>query len=754
MDFFKLIKTLNSAQSPWQITLAVTLGMISGFLPLFTPLNFLILFIAFTLNIPLAVFFLMSALFATLGLLLDPLFASIGYSVLTEPSLNALFTQMYNSTPMLWTSYNYTILMGSLLVALVLAVPMFFILNPLIDKYRELLEAKFKDSKYFSWLNPYSEKNLKKKPGILRLWAAAVFLIIVGIITAILLLIIDPLIKYTLEYTLSKATGRTTYIDSVDTKVFETTLKLSNISILSQDNSDSDDITIDSVKLKLNTQHLLEKKYDFEIISFGNITLNTKVQKHQEEHITQSVDSSISATKKSLKETPKPALPSVDALIAKEGLASVKTAKEMKREMTKIKEKWSKVAKGSEQKEKLASLKKQLKDLEKKAKEVKNIQQIPAILEDAKKLKSDIKSFKREMEALNDEYKKDKKLIEKYIADIKTLPMKDYEHLKSKYSLDQNGAMNLIGTHFSSSLEKYLRMGTKYYAMIEPYISSDDAKEEEIQQERMKGKWIKYARVHPYPDFVIRRLNANIIKNKYNFDVKIKDISDDQKLYAKPIVGGMRSKSEDYKLFAIDFEHNNLHETTLTTIKSKVQKFKLERYQPMAKLSLENSLINSDASAIIKEYSSLNAKVATKFLQTKLNYTSSGSSTDEIIKSILGDIKSFNISSTIGGTLKEPKISLKTDIDEKLKKGVQKQLNKQIAKYKAKLKVAIQQEFTKQLGDMDLGEFNDIEKILNANEKDSDALESLLKKNVSKEAMQKQLQSKGIEKLKSKLKFW
>ena len=161
---------------------------------------------------------------------------------------------------------------------------------------------------------------------------------------------------------------------------------------------------------------------------------------------------------------------------------------------------------------------------------------------------------------------------------------------------------------------------------------------------------------------------------------------------------------------------------------------------------------------IIKDYHSLNAKIAVDFVKTDLEYASSGSSTDEIIESILGDIKSFNITSSIRGTMQEPEISLKSDIDEKLKKGLRAQANKEVKKYKAKLKVAVSKEFTKQLGDIDLGEFNDVQKILDSNTKDSNALENILKKHISKEAMQKQLQSKGVDKLKSKLKnklkFW
>ena len=211
MDILKLLKALNSAQSSWQISLAIILGMISGFLPLTTPLNFLILFIAFTINIPLGIFFLMSLVFATLGLLLDPVFAMLGYEVLTNDGLSSIFSAMYNYMPTLWSSYNYTIVMGSTIISFLLAFPLFFILNSFIDKSRNYLEAKFKDSKYFSWLNPYSEEKLTKKPGVVRWWGSAIFVVIVGIISTFLLFIIDPIIKFGLEYSLSKATGKTIY---------------------------------------------------------------------------------------------------------------------------------------------------------------------------------------------------------------------------------------------------------------------------------------------------------------------------------------------------------------------------------------------------------------------------------------------------------------------------------------------------------------------------------------------------------------
>ena len=749
MDIFKLLKTLNSAQSSWQITLAIVLGMISGFLPLATPINFILLFIAFAINIPLGVFFLMSILFASLGLLLDPIFATIGYEVLTAEPLNATFTAMYNSTPTLWSSYNYTILMGSLIISLPLALTMFPILNRLIDKYRDVLEAKFKDSKYFSWLNPYSEKKVSKKPGVMRWWAAGLFVGIVGLLAAIAFFLIDPIIKMGLEYSLSKVTQRTVQIDEVESKLFEATLKVQNISFLNNGDSKTDDVNVDTVMMKLNTEHLLQKKIDFEIISFGNITLNTSITKREEpkeESSSEKAEDSESSFKT-------PELPKVEDLIAKEGLKSVAAAKEIQKNVTAITAKWSDFAQGDKQKAKIASIEKKIKSLEKKAGKIKSPDQILSIVNEADALKKELEAVNNELSQMSKEYEQDKKTIERHLKEIQTLPIQDYNHLASKYSLDQNGAMNIVGTYFSSSLEKYLRMGTEYYEYVKPYISSE---EEELtpEQERMQGRWIKYTNVKPYPDFVIQKLNANVIMSQNNYDLKIKDISDDQKLYKKPLTGIMTSKSSDYKLFKLDFEHNELGENILTTANSTVKAYKLPEYSAIDSLVMKDSLIDESSTLVVTDFQNINAKISAEFVKTALVYSASSSTTDKAIGDILSNITNFSVDASVGGTLENPEISLSSDLDKKIAKGLKRQVGKEAKKYQKKLQAGINKEFDKQVDSLDLGEFNDVKKLLNANTKDSNALENVLKDNVSQDALQKQLGDKALGGFGDKLKLF
>lgn len=135
----KILKALNSNQAPWQISLAFVFGMILGFLPFFNFFSFLVIFFAFIININISVFILSSGFFATLGLLLDPIFDKTGYFILTLKPLIPLWTYLYNLPYVQWTGFNNTVVMGSLFLSLILSFPLYFVVNKLIIKYREKL---------------------------------------------------------------------------------------------------------------------------------------------------------------------------------------------------------------------------------------------------------------------------------------------------------------------------------------------------------------------------------------------------------------------------------------------------------------------------------------------------------------------------------------------------------------------------------------------------------------------------------------
>ncbi len=137
----KLISILNSETEPGQISLAFCLSMVIGFTPVFCPHNLLVLLLVLFLRANLSAFLFGWAVFSAIAYLLDPLFHAIGYKALTAQPLHGLWTSCYNMTLWRLENFNNSIVMGSLIVSLTLFIPLYFIFNVLIKKYRgQLLE--------------------------------------------------------------------------------------------------------------------------------------------------------------------------------------------------------------------------------------------------------------------------------------------------------------------------------------------------------------------------------------------------------------------------------------------------------------------------------------------------------------------------------------------------------------------------------------------------------------------------------------
>jgi uncharacterized protein (TIGR03546 family) len=140
----KLLTVLNSEAAPGQISLAAAFSLVVGLTPLWSVHNLIVLFLVLLLRVNLSAFLLGTAFFSGVAYLLDPLFHRLGLAVLTAPSLEGIWTALYNVTFWRIERFNNSIVMGSVLVSLALFVPTVLALNWAIRRYRERVLATVK----------------------------------------------------------------------------------------------------------------------------------------------------------------------------------------------------------------------------------------------------------------------------------------------------------------------------------------------------------------------------------------------------------------------------------------------------------------------------------------------------------------------------------------------------------------------------------------------------------------------------------
>ena len=133
----KLLRVLNSETEPGQISLGFCFAMIAGLTPLLSLHNLLILLLVCIFRVNLSAFLLGLAMFTAIAYLLDPVFHLLGLAVLTAPSLESLWTSLYQLVWWRLEYFNNSIVMGSLMFSVALFVPVLLLSNLLIRRYRQ-----------------------------------------------------------------------------------------------------------------------------------------------------------------------------------------------------------------------------------------------------------------------------------------------------------------------------------------------------------------------------------------------------------------------------------------------------------------------------------------------------------------------------------------------------------------------------------------------------------------------------------------
>lgn len=143
----KLLSALNSDTRPLQLSLAFGFAFLVGMNGFFSLIGLSVIVLLFFVRCNLSVFLGMSAVFGVLSLLVAPLSAALGESMLTDATLSGMWTEFYNTYWFRIFELNNTLELGAALISVIGFVPVILIAQWLVLKYRVIFMdyvSKFK----------------------------------------------------------------------------------------------------------------------------------------------------------------------------------------------------------------------------------------------------------------------------------------------------------------------------------------------------------------------------------------------------------------------------------------------------------------------------------------------------------------------------------------------------------------------------------------------------------------------------------
>ena len=171
----KLIALLNSNRRAVEVAAAIAFGLWLALMPaanlIFAALVVLVFLVKINLGMAIASFLLFSLLVPTL----DPTLDRIGYSVLTMPSLEELYRELYAMPIVPLTRFNDTLVAGGLVSGAALFVPVTALGVISVRLYRTHLHARVANSKLVKAFlaTPFAQRVAGAVQQVQRVWPVA-----------------------------------------------------------------------------------------------------------------------------------------------------------------------------------------------------------------------------------------------------------------------------------------------------------------------------------------------------------------------------------------------------------------------------------------------------------------------------------------------------------------------------------------------------------------------------------------------------
>ncbi|TWT47621.1 TIGR03546 family protein [Botrimarina hoheduenensis] len=157
------VAALVAHDSTRQIAVGVVLGAILGLLPKATLLAAIFAFALAAFRVNRAAGLASAGFFAMLTPWLDPLLHAVGFRVLAAPSLQSSFAWLYDLPLGPWMGFHNSVAMGSLLVGLYIAYPLYLAVRSLLDRVRPRL---------VSWVMKYRVARVLLGADVASRWGA------------------------------------------------------------------------------------------------------------------------------------------------------------------------------------------------------------------------------------------------------------------------------------------------------------------------------------------------------------------------------------------------------------------------------------------------------------------------------------------------------------------------------------------------------------------------------------------------------
>lgn len=705
-NFVHLIMKEHSAR---QIAASSVLGLFLAFAPIGSLHWIFCIVVMLLLRFNTVVTLASYLFFAPLAFGLARLSHRIGYWILVaNPDLHRFLAWLFHAPILPYTQLNNTVVLGSLLISLTLAVPVFIVVTRLLNKHGKNLTLRLKYSRFWNTWSRYRlmpaeavvtpEKLAKLRwKGLIPLFAFALFLVVY------INFIFDRHLGSLLEIWATKVNRAPVEIASVKTHLLQGLIEVKGIAIANTGDPKTALLEIDKVQFKFRLNPLLRKKVivdDMKVdgIHYGVVKKKGTNDAQEGESDTASpglierVASGIyDDVRKQLGDNP---LRNIGMLMtgmdlsskvgsSLKGLESAKKTAELKIKVKNLADDWRREFETLPLPRTLGETRAELTEL------IKAREKNPTsdLTEKIERIRQSMLNEQSRAGLVYQKFVNEAETLDREISEMSTLIDRDVLTLKDRLNLPRLEAKDLtpglLGPLFLTQLEKL----TYWVDLMRRRMPKGSRQGQIIAQENSRGNTINFGKMSAYPSFLLVQGNIHSDKSAGpNSGVgtgTVTGLTSDPPIFGQPCKFNLLMDFPDSKVSGIkvDATINHVGDSASEVIRVSADRIPLEGFAINdtgdLKLGISRGAVNFSAEAVYNE-NDLKAEMFASFRDVEFLSSSRFKKIEERVKEILQPVTTFTLSARVSGNMDSLKYSLTSNLGTRLAEGIYSEFKHQI----------------------------------------------------------------------------
>lgn len=580
------------------------------------------------------------------------------------------------------------------------------------------------------------EKKKKKKKNLpVRLAALIPIAVIVVAIVVFNLFFFGTVLKPLAEKGLTAINQAPVLIKKIDANLFKSSLAIHGLEWTDKEKQSKNSFEFTYLAGDINNSALFKGKYHLDQMVIQNLRLNQAngrkevSQGQSESEASQEVqDSAEGSETEPSADSESSFLSDFDAsaYIQSQDLPISKEYQQFDSNIAGSKEKWDSKLSGDPISDDLNSDVESVKNIDVNAyKTAADLPKLKKDLDNVQSVSKNLKKEKSEFDSLKAEFSKDRKVYQNQYSRLKSMKNNGYKAFLIEGENSPLDAKSLLGPLLGEGLSSKIENYQNYFEMIQPFLpKKKSGKKEKKEPEALKQT---FGKTILFPDYETAKVRVGemalngFAENGEPFDAKVLGYSTllrNEAIRYSLSVGSNQTLDIRGKIL----ETNN---KVAITGKGGKKNLQLNSFFPSSDALDIQGKGDLDISYYMEKDGARNFELRLNATSAKMNYKKADNQLGKILQAELGKIQTFYIQvSMTQKSNQKAKITVKSDLSDRINQAMKNQLKSQIDAYNRQIKAAYQKEANQYLSQandklntsFDLKELNKQEKQINSAE--------------------------------------